>query len=159
MKNQTSPEDIPTNFTIDDTAIKEGLLSAAEKALREGKVTSSFVSEIEEFAGQTDLKIRIWVPRDLMDAKLIRLEQMQGFAWIINFCEVLLALAMTFLGAFLGHVSASGFDVIAILLLIFSVVLAGLTGYLLWRRYAIGQEMLKEESFVSIVSRDLVVES
>jgi len=153
MTDQASPQESHSDFkfTIDNEIIKESLLSATERALKEGKITPSFVDKMDEFTSKTDIKVRLSVRRDLMDAntscvstRLIKVDQMENLNWTSNFFDIMLSLAMAFFGAFVGYVSGSGFNTIATLLLIFSVVLIVLTVYLWRRKEKLNQEMLSD---------------
>lgn len=146
MTDQTHPQDSHSDFkfTIDNEIIKDSLLSATERALKEGKITPSFVEKMDEFTSKTDIKVRLSVRRDFMNAKLIKVDQMENLNWTSNFFDVMLSLGMAFFGAFVGYVSGSGFNTIATLLLIFSVVLILLTVYLWRRKEKLNQEILSD---------------
>ena len=159
MTDQEKPQKAQPSLAtiaVDDAAIKEKILAAREELLKEGVITETFGNRLEEFAKKADLGIRIRVPRDLLSAKLVRLGQMDDFSWANNFFEILLALSTTFFGAFIGYLTTNfRFDLTATLLLIFSIVLSGLTLPLFLRRNALKKEMLKEENFVSILEKEL----
>ncbi len=160
MANQVKPEDAQsflTSLHVGDEIIRDRLLAAKEELIQEGVITESTGERFErKLAEKPDLGIRIKVPRDLLSARLVRVEQMDDFTWTNTLFEILLALDTCFLGAFLGYLTSTfRFDSIVVLLLTFSAILTGLTIYLLSRRKALMKDIVQEENFISLVETGL----
>jgi hypothetical protein len=159
MSNETNSNKSYQSVAFGDEIIRDRVLAAKEELIRDGVISETIGDRIEKKIEQNrDLGIKIRVPKDLLTAKLVKIEQVDDFTWTNTLFEILLSVSTCFLGALLGYLlTASKFDLIAILLTIFSVILIGLTIFLLARRNILMKRMVQEENFVSLIENEFKI--
>jgi len=155
--NQQELKETPDEIKVGSTVIKNRFLNIRNNLLEKGRIDAEAAKYLGRAIEDTSLGLNIRVPKDLLDAKLIRFQDMNELSWLSNLFNVVLSLSACFLGALISSLVTSVSSSIIYLLIAICLVLASITIVVMLRKNKLMKMIYSEKNFISVLDANISI--
>lgn len=156
-ENRQEPKESPSEVKLGSTVIRNRFLSIRNMLLEKGRIDADAAAYLGRAIEATSLGLNIRVPKDLLDAKLIRFQDMNELSWLSNLFNVVLSLSACFLGALISSLASSVTSSIIYLLIAICLVMITITIVVMLRKNKLLKMIYSEENFVSVLDANISI--